>query len=103
MIENHEVSVHEVETVQFVTGLLCVQDILVDDESRTLCSVGCASANLTNRTELAKEVEECRSVDVVCEILDKQNAIRFRGQFVASGHVLARMEVEGRVVVEGKK
>ena len=43
----NKISVLEVETVELVTGLLCIHYILIDDESRAFRVVGDPLADLT--------------------------------------------------------
>lgn len=58
MVQHDQVSVHEVETVEFVARLFGVDDIVVDDEGGAFCGGGGASADLADGTEFAEEIEE---------------------------------------------
>jgi hypothetical protein len=87
MVKDDEIAVHEIEAIEFVTGLFCVQDILVDDKSGSFGGVGGPSADLSNGTELAKEVEQSGRVDVVGEVLDEKDAVGLRSQFVTARHI----------------
>lgn len=94
MVEDNEVAVLEIESVELVAGLFGVYHILVDNECGALCVVGDALADLANsslaqcratvgeksqyspdRTELAKELEEIVGTDVVVEVLDEKRAV----------------------------
>jgi len=88
MIENDEVSVLEVETIELVACLLGVYDIFVDNEGGALCVVGDTLADLTDGTEFAKELKEFVGADVVVEVLDEKRAVHFRGKFTAATHSL---------------
>jgi hypothetical protein len=45
-IRTNKIATLEVETVQFVAGLLCIHDIFIHDERRAFCVIGNALANL---------------------------------------------------------
>jgi len=87
MVEDDEVSVHEVKAVQSVAGIFGVHDVLVDDVGGALCCVGRAGSDLPDGTMLAEQVEESGGVDVVGQVLDEEDAISFRSQLVAPRHV----------------
>jgi hypothetical protein len=75
-IRTNKIATLEVETVQFVAGLLCIHDIFIHDERRAFCVIGNALANLAmyssvyghttimetldvpDRAKLPKEVEQ---------------------------------------------
>lgn len=82
MVEDYKIAVHEVETVQLVAGLLRIHDIFINHKSGALGFVVGPGANLTDGTKLAEEVKEGWGVDVVGEVLDEENAVGFRCQFV---------------------
>jgi hypothetical protein len=86
VIQHHQVSVHEVEPVELVTGLLGVHDIVIDHERGALGRSGGARADLANGPEFAEEVEEGGRVDVVGEVLDEEDAVCFWGELLARGH-----------------
>ena len=88
MIENHEISVLEVESVKLVACLFGVYNILVDNECGAFCVVGDALADLTNGTEFAKELKEFVGADVVVEVLDEKRA----------GPWLARLGLVGEIM-----
>lgn len=104
MVQHDQVSVLEVEAVQFIAGSLGIHDIFVDDESGALGVSSDALANLAvdgmlarglfasirvtawfawrdrggvpNRPKFAKEVEQLLGGDVVAEVLDEECAER---------------------------
>ena len=86
MVQHDQISVHEVEPVELVAGLLGVDDVVVDNERGALGRGGGASADLPDGAELAKEVEEGRRVDVVGKVLDEEDAVGFGGELLAGRH-----------------
>ena len=90
MVQHDQVAVHEVESVQFVAGLLGVHDVVVDDKRGALGGGGGAGADLADGTELAEEVEQGGRIDVVGEVLDEEDAVRFGGKLLARGHRCGR-------------
>lgn len=89
VVQYHQVTIHEVEAVELVTGLLRVHYVFVDHKGCSFGLVVRTGADLADGTELAEEVEQSGGVDVVCEILYEEDAVRFRSEFVGAGHVSA--------------
>ena len=96
VVQHHQIPVHEVEPIQLVTCLFGVHDVLVDHIGCAFGGVGGSGANLADRTEFAKQVEEGGRVDIVGQILDKEYAIGFWSELVAAGHVDSRSTVVWR-------
>lgn len=86
MIQHHQIPIIEIETIQLITGLFCINHVLVDDVRGTLGGGGVAGADLTYGPKFAEEVEEFAVIDVVGEVFDEEDAIGFRGEFVGAGH-----------------
>jgi hypothetical protein len=86
VVQYHQIPIHEVEAVQLVTGLLRIHNVVVNNERGAFGGGGGASADLADGAEFAEEVEEGGRVDVVGEVFDKEDAVRFRGELLAGGH-----------------
>ena len=86
MIQNHQVSVHEVEPVELIASLLGVHDVVIDHERGALGRSGGACADLANGPEFAEEIKEGGRVDVVGEILDEEDTVCLWGELLARGH-----------------
>lgn len=89
MVEHNEISVHEVEAIESVAGILRIHDIFVDDIGGSLGGVGGASPNLPDGAVLAEEIEQGGRVDVVWQVLDEEDAVGFGRELVAAGHAAA--------------
>lgn len=72
MVQDHQISILEVETIQLVTCAFRVHHIFIDHECRAFGLVVYALSDLPDRSELAKEIEEVLSADVVVEVLHKE-------------------------------
>jgi hypothetical protein len=88
MIQHNEIPVHKIETVQFITGLLRIHDIFVDDVGRAFGRVGGACSDLADRPVFAKEIEERLGVDIVGKIFDEEDTVGLGGKLVTLCHGL---------------
>ena len=86
MVQHDQISVHEVEPVELIAGLLGIDDVVVDDERGALGCGGGAGADLPDGAELAKEIEEGGRIDVVGKVLDEEDTVGFGGELLAGRH-----------------
>lgn len=96
MVEDDQISVHEVEAIQSVAGILRIHNILIDDIGCSLGVVCGTSSYLSEGTVLAEKIEEGRSIDIVGQILDEKDAVGFGCQLVASRHAALPVEEKGK-------
>ena len=75
VIQHHEVSIHEVESVQFITRLLGIGDFVIHDEGGALGGWGVTLSDLADGTEFAEEAEEGGRIEVVGEVFDEENSV----------------------------
>jgi len=93
VIENDEVALLEVESVELVAGLLCVNYFFIDDECGAFGVVGDSLAYLANWSELSKEFEEVFCRGVISQVLDEEDTVDFGCKFSAATHNLVTADV----------
>ena len=79
VVQDYQIPIHKVETIELVAGLFGVNHIIIDHECGPLGRGGGASTDLAYGAKFREEIKECRRIDVVGEIFDEENSASERG------------------------
>uniref|UniRef100_A0A0V0JCK3 Uncharacterized protein n=1 Tax=Schistocephalus solidus TaxID=70667 RepID=A0A0V0JCK3_SCHSO len=77
VVEDNKISIADVETAKMITGIFCVKDVLIHNQSSTLCFRCVSDPDLSNGTVLAKYVIHLLRRDVVRQIFHKEDPVHF--------------------------